>query len=399
VIHRWRLISIGRDDSLFRGAICESGGPGVSFFPTQLPGGYNSSLYQETYNHLVSNTSCNSTLDGTTSSLQCLRSLPIEELNAALNISTYGLTPFAPIIDNDFVATYPSVQLSRGDFVHVPLIIGSNTDEGTRFSTLGINNDTDWYTALNTTGVPFPPLLPLSVQNTDNATSAYNTSAISAANTVSVRYPDDPSVGIPSIYMFPPSSAPDNLTAILGTQFRRSSAYFGDLIVISPRRASNHAWSSFGIPNWSYRFDVLVNGFGNYEGSAHFAEVGFVFADTQGLGYRAGENPFDLSVLGNYTTFYERLFDDLATMMSSAWIRMIVDGDPNGSDGEGLGVPQGDSGSTNEALLWPKYGGNGGVGTNVVFTVYGNGSSVEADDYREDAMSWLAENALGVYGL
>lgn len=379
--------------------MCESGGPGVSFFPTQLPGGYNSTVYQETYDHLVSNTSCASTLNGSTSSLHCLRSLPIEELNAALNISTYGLVPFAPIIDNDFVSTYPSVQLSRGDFVHVPLLTGSNTDEGTRFSTLGINNDTDWYVALNSTGIPFPPSLSPSARLADNTTSTYNTTAVSTANMVSIRYPDDPSIGIPSIYMFPPSSASDNLTAILGTQFRRSSAYFGDLIVISPRRASNHAWSRFGIPNWSYRFDVLINGFGDYEGSAHFAEVGFVFKNTEGLGYRDSEDPFDLSVLGDYASYYENLFDDLATMMSSAWVRMIVDGDPNGADGEGLGIPQGDSGSLNETLLWPVYGGNGTVGTNVVFTVYGNGSSVETDDYREDAIAWLADNALGVYGL
>jgi hypothetical protein len=97
----------GRDDKLFRAGIAESGGPSNIFFP--LLGGYNSTQPQEAYDNLVSNTSCATTIN-TQASLSCLRALPFSELNAALNISINGLPNFAPVIDNDFIADYPSKQ-------------------------------------------------------------------------------------------------------------------------------------------------------------------------------------------------------------------------------------------------------------------------------------------------
>lgn len=96
----------GRDDGLFRGAIAQSSGPAVNFFPVDLPLGYNSTAYQSVYYSLVSNTSCSSPTPQFTNSLDCLRALPFSELNIALNVSSRisGLGPFVPTIDNDFIA-------------------------------------------------------------------------------------------------------------------------------------------------------------------------------------------------------------------------------------------------------------------------------------------------------
>ncbi|KAH6664513.1 Alpha/Beta hydrolase protein [Halenospora varia] len=347
----------GRDDSLFRGAIAESGGPAVSFFPSTLVGGYNSTAYQTTYNTLVSNTSCASTLSSG-NSLACLRTLPFAELNSALN-STSGneLGPFVPIIDGDFIATYPSVQLAKGDFVKVPLLIGTNTDEGTAFAPASpINTTTEFLSLLNAT-----------FASPDAAT----------ASTIAALYPDIPAIGIPdfSTYPYAPNSS---LALALGKQYRRKTSFFGDLTVNSARRASNVAWSSYGVPSYSYRFNVVVNGVPNYIGATHFQEVAFMFNNTRGEGYAV--DPF-----ANLTSTQSAGFQSLATFMSRSWVSFVVDGTPAKSRVAG-------------APTWPNYDivTGGGVGKNMVFEA--NGSYVEVDDYREEGMKWIADNALSLYG-
>ena len=114
--------------------MAESGGSGVLYNLSTLPGGFNSTVYQTLCDRLVSSTSCASTLQiNIQSSLSCLPQLPFNELNLALNGSSNNARAFLPFMDNDFISTYPSIQLSRGDFVKVPFLIGANTDEGTAF--------------------------------------------------------------------------------------------------------------------------------------------------------------------------------------------------------------------------------------------------------------------------
>ena len=350
---------IGRDDKLFRAGVAESGGPGNIFFP--LNGGYNSTSPQTAYNTLVSNTSCASTL-GTSSSLDCLRSLPFQQLNAALNISTDGLMPFAPAIDGDFVATYPSLQLSSGNFVRVPLLIGTNTDEGTAFGSgygpngLGVNSDAEFLSVLNSTNL-IPP--------------SSTTAAI-----ISYLYPNIQALGIPSLATYPEIiTAGSPVAESLGLQFRRLAAYFGDQVVIAPRRASNIAWSNFNVPSYAYRFDVVVNGVPDIIGATHFQEVAFVFNNTQGQGYAT--DPF-----ANTT----RAFDKLAIQMSRSWVGFITELDPNRNGLRGV----------NE---WPVYNATvgGGAGLDFVFTI--NGSSyAEPDTFRGEGIAFISENALSVYG-
>lgn len=159
----------------------------MSFFPATLPGGYNSTAYQEVYDGLVSSTSCLSTL-GSGTSLSCLLSLPFSDPNAALNTPVDGYGPFVPIIDNDLIATYPSVQLSPGKFVRAPLLIGANTDERTSFGIsfgpngTDVNSDAQWLDVLNSINIP-----------PDSQ----------AAAIISYLYPNTQGLGIPSLATFP----------------------------------------------------------------------------------------------------------------------------------------------------------------------------------------------------
>jgi carboxylesterase type B len=354
----------GRDDNLFRAGIAESGGPSVNFFPSTLPGGYNSTAYQDVYDSLVSNTSCMSTLDSG-ASLSCLRSLPFSELNAALNTSADGFGPFVPIIDNDFIATYPSVQLASGNFVPVSLLIGANTDEGTSFginygpNSTGVNSDAEWLDTLNSTNIA-----------PDSQTAAI----------ISYLYPNIQGLGIPNLATFPwVIPADSDFAAAMGFQFRRLTSYFGDVVVIAPRRATNQAWSAYAVPSYSYRFDVVVNGVLTCIGSTHFQEVVFAFNNINGEGYAT--NPF-----GNMTADDEKKFVGLANLMSRSWVSFIVDGDPNNNGVDG-------------AASWPVYNSTegGGLGINMVFTV--NGSSyIEWDSFRGEGIAFINENALSVYG-
>lgn len=72
-------------------------------------------------------------------------------------------------------------------------------------------------------------------------------------------------------------------------------------------------------------------------------------------------------------------------MVSNAWINMIADLDPNGD--KGRIEPE-----------WPVYdtAAAGGVGQNMVFAA--NGSFIEYDDFRAEALQWFFEHFLDVWG-
>lgn len=144
------------------------------------------------------------------------------------------------------------------------------------------------------------------------------------------------------------------------------------------RRRANIAWSNAGLPSYSYRFDVTVNGIPTVTAATHFQEVAFVFDNTLGVGYDV--NPFG----GNNSA----AFPALAKTMSNAWVNFVTGLDPNGP--QGLGIPG--------LPAWPVYNvtSGGGVGKNVVFDAAG--SYAEWDDYRAEGINWLIENSLSLFG-
>ena len=110
----------------------------------------NTTAFQSTYDELLSKVNCDNTAD----SLQCLREVPFETLNAVLN-GTDGASEynFAPVVDGDLVRNWGSIQLNKHEFVKVPILAGSNTDEGTAFGPTGINTTQQWYDYLTGKGL------------------------------------------------------------------------------------------------------------------------------------------------------------------------------------------------------------------------------------------------------
>ncbi|KAK8218017.1 Alpha/Beta hydrolase protein [Phyllosticta capitalensis] len=335
----------GRDDSLFRGVIAESGGP-IYYGPLNT-----SAQNTARYNALVATTPC----ANSTAPLSCLRALDYETLNAAINTTSFS-SSWGLAIDGDIIAGKTSTQVANGDFVHVPLIIGANSDEGTAFSSTGINDTSDFVAVLTSGGVPA------------NMTS-----------TVLEYYPDVPAVGIPGsppLGPLPPDFRPP---APYGAQYRRSAAWAGDRAFIAPRRGVSEAWAAQGVPVWSYRFNAIPAGISQITAATHFQEVAFVFYNLLGVGYH---EPVSTPPFQDMPQRYA----DLAATMSSAWINFFVSGDPNGADG----LTQGGV----AAERWEEYAVD--APTNFVFDANVTSHS-EPDTFRKEGIAWINAHALDVF--
>lgn len=130
----------GRDDGLFRAGIMESGNS------IQWNGMYTADYFDGAYQAIVDNVGCTEALDV----LACLRATPFDTLNAAVN--TTNASTWFPVIDGDFIAKLASYQLEAGEYVHVPIICGTNTDEGTSFGPVGINTSAQFLQILQGEG-------------------------------------------------------------------------------------------------------------------------------------------------------------------------------------------------------------------------------------------------------
>ena len=120
-------------DGLFHKAIIQSGSyngdqlplQGFSLGPISVPGG--EQLFGE---EIISETSCDTAANDEL--LSCLRGLPVEELLAAQTATILPVwgTPTLPVSINQALAT--------GEFNKVPVMMGSNLNEGTLFTLLAL---------------------------------------------------------------------------------------------------------------------------------------------------------------------------------------------------------------------------------------------------------------------
>jgi carboxylesterase type B len=322
----------GRDDSLFRGAIMQSGNP------------INYGTFRYNPNNLL-NASTQLGCGNSSAVLDCLRAIPFPTLNSWIN-STAGLSlRWNAIIDNDFIQGKTSIQLEKGEFVHVPIISGANSDEGTAFGPKPMNTTAQFEALLasvNSFGITFTPT---------------QASQILAAYPANLTYGAVPT-NQPLSYVPGPAQ---------GAASRRSDAFFGDLTMIAPRRKTCQTWASFDVPAYCYRFNTIPHGIPAAIGATHFQEVAFVFNNQLGVGYgypNVSQNPFEGEPEGYF---------GLAADMSEAWVRFVADGAP--------------------ADYWPEYKV---AAQNWVFDANVTGLGyVEKDDWRSEGIdlinSWNAD--------
>ncbi|KAK4448281.1 Alpha/Beta hydrolase protein [Podospora aff. communis PSN243] len=360
----------GRDDHLFRAAVAQSGFGGALM---RFPGGLNNTaIPSAAYARLLAATSC--------TDLPCLRALPLSTLIPILSNRTLDVAIWLPALDGDFIADYPSNQLRLGHFPRIPILAGQNTDEGASFGA----NRSATNTPLNT-----PAELADAVARILFGTSHPNLPTLSRE--LLTLYPDIQAIGIPAISPeFPLLTPSTPELPLLGLQYRRSCAIFGDWMQSYQLRRGVTAWSNYNVPAYNYRFDITNVGVPGYLGAAHFQEIPYTFYNLDGVGY--ARNPFDGAPAGHVR---------VAREMADAWVRFFVGMDPNpslGPSGKGKGKGKGTGEEEGEMVEWPRYDAaeGGGVGRNLVFDAAG--SWVEWDSWRAEGIQWMIENSLEGFG-
>ena len=253
---------------------------------------------------------------------------------------------FAPVTDGDFVQDYGSVQLSKGEFLKVPIIVGANSDEGASFAPYGINTTAQFQAALAANG------LPLSLQ--DFLLGAY---------------PDDLTTNVIA------ALGEQRPAARFGTQFRRVATYIGDQLFIAPRRQTAVSWTQHNATAYAYRFNADQAGFATEQATSHFKEIGFVFNNIAGVGFRPDIKPFEGK---------PQRYLDLADFISKTWVSFVHDLDPNSWRKDNASVAD-----------WPKYSLE--KPEDFVFEV-NKTSGPEADTWRKEGIDFINQNALAVYG-
>ncbi|KAL4819913.1 Alpha/Beta hydrolase protein [Aspergillus spinulosporus] len=128
----------GRNDSLFRAAIMQSGNPvperglnGTQYFQPLYDAIARRVVPTTSYalaNDMAANDTCWDAVDR----MACLRTVDFEQMNDAINATSAHA--WYPVIDGDIVPEQPSRSLYTGKkYVKVPIILGASTDEGSKY--------------------------------------------------------------------------------------------------------------------------------------------------------------------------------------------------------------------------------------------------------------------------
>ncbi|KAI9758761.1 MAG: hypothetical protein M4579_002864 [Chaenotheca gracillima] len=304
----------GRNDDLFHGAIMESG----STVGTQVE---SLAYYASPFENLTRTTNCYSAKD----KLACLRGLSSDNLYKSQVSVVWN-----PIIDGDFLTAYPSDLQAKGQSIHVPLLIGANTDEGTSFGTSGLDNETAIF----------------------NNLLIYRSYAITppSARRILELYPNDPAHE-PPFHVTEPTIFPKK-----GLQWRRHCAIAGDIVIHCGKRKTAEEYTRENQPVYSYRFDTPLYDGAVTEGAQHFVNVVFSFQNISGA-------------LGPLPQFQS--YADLSTAIGRAYTGFVNRHDPNSA---GAKLPR-----------WPRYSIK--EPTNMVLN--SNKSFVEPDTYRKEGIAFL----------
>ncbi|KPM41497.1 hypothetical protein AK830_g5082 [Neonectria ditissima] len=323
----------GRDDDLFHAAILQSGSPLPGTFKPQT-----AKSWKPYYDALLVATNCSSAAH----SVACLRRVPTDKLSAVFNSSFATAPGYGQVVDGDFLVAPGDALLRQAKFVKVPLLTGTNFDEGTLYATKGINTSSEFAAMVKSGGV--------------------NDSAVTD---IMRLYPDDPTVGLPATLQ----GRPEGPLARYGLQWKRAVAYRGDTAQHAARRLVTRSWASSGVPVWSYHWNVIVKGISPADGVTHFQEVVFVFNNVDGQGY-------DTAVSTNPLAGKPKKFIELADTMSKSWVSFITKSNPN---------------YRGQRVKWPEYKVE--KPQNLVYDVNVTRLGyVEPDKYRQKGISYIIDN-------
>ncbi|KAB8199474.1 carboxylesterase family protein-like protein [Aspergillus parasiticus] len=312
----------GRNDSLFRAAIMQSGNPvpekglnGTQYYQPlydAIAQRVNPSTTYASENEMTANDTCWDAVDR----MACLRTVPFEQMNAAINATS--ARSWFPVIDGDIVPEQPSRSLYTGKkYLKVPIILGASTDEGSKF-----------------------------MPEQNMTTEAEFVDLVANPQFYGVA----PGIALPPILVRQLTDAYANVSS---SPHEKALAYQGDAAINANRRQACSTWSRANISAYCYRFDVPLY---NQQIAQHGNELPFVFANTDEL-------------VSDANGALASLADDI----SSSWVSFIASHDPN------AWRQQKTANACAVTPSWPKYAA--GELSEMVFRANGS-SSVEKDSWR-----------------
>lgn len=331
-----KLLSSGAlNESYVKGAIIESG-------PVVLPNTTSETISykQDSFDAVVDYFNCSGTVD----SLECLQSVDATKLQYVFNTSNGIFSSDSyPYIDDDIIPKSGYQSLLDDEFLKIPVLIGTNTDEGTSFVVQGLNTTLEFMFFLK---------------------AAIPTLSLGSILKFAKLYPlGDPLVSAPLDPTY--NTTPIVVPKEAGIQFPRLSTVAGDIIFHAGTRIASRFYSKHS-PVYKYRFNIqdfqYANPFLSFIGASHGQEIAYVFDNDQALedyGYNSTWNPDPRSA-------------EVAKTMSSMWVSFISDLNPNIHE-------------TNDTLsYWPEYSQGS---ENYVFDL--NGFYVENDDQRSEQFEFI----------
>ncbi|CZR32235.1 uncharacterized protein FPRO_02047 [Fusarium proliferatum ET1] len=270
----------GRDDGLFSAAIMESGNPYYSKLITR------DEDKERSFKNLLATANCSKALD----SLACLRSAPVSSLLEAAS------DPIS--IDGEILPESGATAMASGHFIKVPTIVGTNRNEGTNIFALvakpPVNSSSDFQAVLD----GLNPYSTITAKDHRSILDLYMKAA---------KSPGDAGLGTV-------------LADYAGDYYGATTLMVGDAVFIAGRRSTNQHFAAHHVPTYSYFFDTTTAVLSAQEyGAAHFQEIPFVFANTQGVGWDV--NPFPAG--------HQEPYHRLAETMSRMWISFATTHCPN----------------------------------------------------------------------
>lgn len=246
--------------------------------------------------------------------------------------------PYGPVVDGDVLVRPAADQLRDGSFIKVPYIMGTNNDEASIYTPLGLNTAHDVFVALQS-----PPT------NMDFGL---------AAGLVSRYLNDGTDNVIEGVGNY-------QLNTTIGLQFKRFLAIMTDAVFVAGTQFSADQWQKNSNESglYVYNANTTISQGGNWYGAGHGFELAYTYRSFTGIGWEGDEPPFagGSPFLGRPKPYYE-----LSDVMSTMWISFFNTLNPNYKNrksGEGVSCFVNHGGASSNACTesvpeWPAFEGN-----------------------------------------
>ncbi|KAJ7476882.1 alpha/beta-hydrolase [Mycena galericulata] len=208
----------GRNGNLFHQAMGDS--PSLGYTPS-----YTDAFVEDLFTQFAGLAGCGSGSDAT--KMACLRALPTNTLALAGSKTnanrTSTLYPFQPVFDGSFFTSRPVEAFRSGKFARVPVLFGSNTDEGANWSA--------------------------SLPNPDANTSSANATETTVYNFIAGQYATFTEASFQAALSRYPLANYSNSFSLQGQQIYGEMRYICSAVMITG------AATNFGLKAYQYHYD------------------------------------------------------------------------------------------------------------------------------------------------